>query len=226
MSLQLRGIHFTYPGWPATIRGVDLSVAAGQNVFLLGPSGSGKSTLLRIAAGLAHPTEGQVLWNETDLTREPVHKRRIGMMFQEPALFPHLDVLHNAAFGARYRDDRDSGAVKGRRFERQEAERALELVQVPRDAWHRRVDQLSGGQRQRVALARTLAAAPRAVLLDEPFSGLDRELRDQLGPQIRDVLRQAGVAALWVTHDRDEAFRLGDAVFALRDGMVVPAVVG
>jgi ABC-type sulfate/molybdate transport systems ATPase subunit len=224
MTLRLDELRFTYPGWTPTLDGASLQVARGQNVFLLGPSGSGKSTLLRIAAGLASPGSGRVLWEDEEITAQPAHARRIGMMFQEPALFPHLDVVRNASFGARYRADRPTGWGAGRRFERQEAERVLELVQVPRDAWHRRVDQVSGGQRQRIALARTLAAAPRAVLLDEPFSGLDRDLRDSLGPQIRDLLKAENVAALWVTHDRDEAFRLGDAVWTLQAGKVAPAI--
>lgn len=219
MTLVLDALRYTYPGYPPTLSVVSLRVAPGENVFLLGPSGAGKSTILRIAAGLMQPDAGRVLWGEQDLSDVPAHARRIGMVFQEPALFLHLNVWQNVAFGVRYRSDAPRWPARWR-FEREEAEAALTSVQIPAEAWRRRVDQLSGGQRQRVALARTLAAKPRAVLLDEPFSGLDGALREQLGREIRDRLAREGVAALWVTHDRDEAFALADRVLELVDGTV------
>jgi iron(III) transport system ATP-binding protein len=136
------------------------------------------------------------------------------MLFQDGALFPHLDVWRNVAFGLRYR-----GVPRSQ--QRVEAMRWLRLVGLPEKA-DADVAQLSGGQRQRVALARTLAAKPRIVLLDEPFSNLDRALRNELGPKVRDLLREQGVAALWVTHDREEAERLGDKVWELVEGKCVP----
>ena len=214
MTLHVDGLDFTYPGWPATLHGASLDVPAGQSGFLLGPSGGGKSTLLRCIAGLATPQAGRILWNDEDLAGLPPHRRRVGMMFQEPALFPHLNVWRNVAFGLRYRGI-------ARRDERAEAERWLAVVDLA-DRATADVDELSGGQRQRVALARTLAAKPRVVLLDEPFSGLDRDLRDELGPRVKGILAAQGVAALWVTHDRDEAMRLGDRVWDLVDGRCVP----
>jgi ABC-type Fe3+/spermidine/putrescine transport system ATPase subunit len=213
MSLEVKGLHQTYPGWPPTLRGVDLHVAAGTSAFLVGPSGCGKSTLLRCIAGLERPDSGQVLWNGEALDDLPTHKRGVGMLFQEPALFPHLNAWRNVAFGLRYRKPKPARAQ-----ERDEALHWLDVVQVTRaDA---PVDELSGGQRQRVALARTLAARPRIVLLDEPFSNLDQALRDELGPRVKAILAKQQVAALWVTHDLEEAQRLGDQVLRLEDGRV------
>jgi ABC-type Fe3+/spermidine/putrescine transport system ATPase subunit len=215
MALAVRGLAYAWPGWEPTLRGVDLDVPAGRSVFLLGPSGSGKSTLLRCIAGLERGYTGQVLLDGRDVASEPPHRRRIGMMFQEPALFPHLDAWRNVAFGLPYR-----GLPRAQH--RAEAVRHLAMVGLA-DRAESHVDELSGGQRQRVALARTLAAQPRAVLLDEPLSALDRDLRERLGGEVKALLAQQGVPALWVTHDRDEARRLGDAVCELRDGKAVAA---
>ena len=206
----MESLTFTYPGWGPTLQGVDLEVPPGANGFLLGPSGSGKSTLLRCIAGLETAYEGRVLWEGEPLDALPPHKRGVGMLFQEPALFPHLRAWQNVAFGLRY-------LGVPRREERDGARRWLDLVNLPHklDA---RVDELSGGERQRVALARTLAARPRVVLLDEPLSALDKPLRDELGPRVRDLLRDQRVAALWVTHDESEAARWGDRVWRLAEG--------
>lgn len=214
MTLRVSGLRFTYPGWPPTLQGVDLEVPAGASGFLLGPSGGGKSTVLRCIAGLLVPDAGTVAWGDERLDGLPPHQRRVGMIFQEPTLFPHLSVWRNVAFGLRYR-----GVARG--DERAEASSWLAEVGLAGRATAR-VDELSGGQRQRVELARALAAKPRVVLLDEPFSGLDRDLRDELGPRVKDILASQGVAALWVTHDRDEAMRLGDRVWDLVDGRCVP----
>jgi ABC-type Fe3+/spermidine/putrescine transport system ATPase subunit len=211
MSLRVRGLRFTYPGWEPTLRAVDLEVAPGRSAFILGPSGSGKSTILRCIAGLERPDAGTVELAGRDITGLPPHRRGVGMLAQEPALFPHLRVWRNVAFGLRYRTERP-------RDERAEALRWLGMVELPPDRADARVDELSGGQRSRVALARTLAARPQAVLLDEPLNGLDRDLRDELGPRVRDLLREQGVCAVWVTHDRDEAIRLGDERHELVDG--------
>ena len=212
MTLEVRGLRFTYEGWPPTLRGVDLDVAPGECAFLLGPSGGGKTTVLRCIAGLERSYEGSVRWAGASLDALPPHARGVGMLFQEPALFPHLSVARNVAFGMRYQ-----GVAR-----REEHAKALEWLRVvdldaKADA---RVDELSGGQRQRVALARTLAARPRVVLLDEPLSALDRPLRMELGGRIREILRRENVAALWVTHDEEEAARLGDRVWRLAEGRV------
>lgn len=210
MSLHVDGVAFAYEGYEPTLKEVTLSVPAGESGFLLGPSGGGKSTLLRCIAGLETAYTGSVRWNDEPLDDLPPHRRGVGMLFQEPALFPHLRAWQNVSFGLRYRG-------VARRDERAEAMRWLDLVDLGQKA-EARVDELSGGQRQRVSLARTLAAKPRVVLLDEPLSALDRELRDELGPRVRSLLAKQGVAALWVTHDAEEARRLGDHVWRLVDG--------
>lgn len=216
-GLHLRGIQFTYPGWPPTLRGVDLSVPDGTSAFLLGPSGSGKSTLLRCIAGLELGYTGTVACAGDVLDQLPPHERHVGFMAQEPALFPHLDVAANVAFGLRYRNDLAGSWLTRRRRERAEAQRWLDLVGLG-DRATAHVDELSGGQRQRIALARTLAAKPRAVLLDEPLAALDQTLREDLGARVKGLLAAQKVPALWVTHDEDEARRLGDAVWRIRDG--------
>lgn len=214
MTLVVRELRFQYRGWPPTLTGASLAIPAGESGFLLGPSGSGKSTLLRCVAGLESGYDGEIRWNDERLDALPPAKRRVGMLFQESALFPHLNAWKNVAFGLRYRG-------LARRDERAEALRWLDLVDLASKA-DSRVDALSGGERQRVALARTLAAKPRVVLLDEPMSALDRDLRDELGPRVKRILAEEGVAALWVTHDRDEARRLADRAWELREGKCVP----
>ncbi|MEA3203236.1 MAG: thiamine transport system ATP-binding protein [Thermoplasmata archaeon] len=213
MTLTVRGLRFTYPSWPPTLQDASLEVPAGTSGFLLGPSGSGKTTLLRCVAGLETPEAGAILDDGRDLAAVPTHKRRVGMLFQDGALFPHLPVWRNVAFGL-------AALEVPRKQQRAEALKWLALVGLEEKA-DAGVTQLSGGQKQRVALARTLAARPRIVLLDEPFGNLDRALRDELGPKVRDLLRAQGVAALWVTHDREEALRLGDRVWDLVDGRCV-----
>jgi thiamine transport system ATP-binding protein len=213
VTLTVRDLRFTYPGWPPTLAGASLEVPAGTSGFLLGPSGSGKTTLLRCVAGLETPEAGTILDDGRDLAAVPTHRRRVGMLFQDGALFPHLSVWRNVAFGL-------AALGTPRKGQREEALRWLRLVALEGKA-DAAVTELSGGQKQRVALARTLAARPRIVLLDEPFGNLDRALRDELGPKVRDLLAEQGVAALWVTHDREEALRLGDRVWDLVDGKCV-----
>ncbi|HUR25340.1 MAG TPA: ATP-binding cassette domain-containing protein [Candidatus Thermoplasmatota archaeon] len=213
-GLRIRGLSYTYAGWPATLAGLSLEVPAGRSGFLLGPSGSGKSTLLRCIAGLERGYQGQVLLDGATLDRLPPHRRSVGLMLQEPALFPHLSAAGNVAFGLRYR-----GVPRAGR--RAEALHWLGLVGLAERA-DAAVDELSGGQRSRVALARTLAARPNAVLLDEPLSGLDAALRLDLGARLKALLAAQGVPALWVTHDEAEARRLGDATWRLEAGRAVP----
>lgn len=205
MSLDVAGLQFQYDGRPL-LDGVGLHVPAGASGFLLGPSGVGKTTVLRCIAGLETPDGGGIQLDGVSLVGAPVHKRRIGLLFQEPALFPHLDVAGNVGFGVKDRANRADTVCHW-----------LDVVGLA-DRSADRVDELSGGQRQRVALARTLAAEPRAVLLDEPFSALDRTLRDELGNRVKELLSKAGVPALWVTHDEAEAERLGDHIWELSGG--------
>jgi len=209
----LEGVAKLFQRGPTTVRaldGIDLEIETGEFVTLEGPSGSGKTTLLRCVAGLETPQAGAILDDGRDLAGVPTHKRRVGLLFQDGALFPHLSVWRNVAFGL----------PPPRRAHRAEALGWLRLVGLEEKV-DAAVTELSGGQRQRVALARTLAARPRIVLLDEPFGNLDRDLRDELGPRVRDLLAGQGVAALWVTHDRAEAMRLGDRVWDLVDGRCV-----
>ena len=186
-----------------------LTVADGEIVALLGPSGSGKSTLLKVIAGLLDPDEGRILLGNVDITTVPTHRRDIGMVFQNEQLFPHRTVAQNIEFGLRMR----------RWNSQRRAERVTELLELIGMSGfeRRRVTDLSGGEAKRVALARTLAPSPRIVLLDEPLTGLDRALHDQLARDLHQLLRTTATTALVVTHDRDEAAVLATRVVAFAD---------
>jgi len=195
------------------VAGVDLDVPAGEVLALLGPSGCGKSSLLRAVAGLEPPTSGEVRWDGLDLAPVPVHRRGFGLVFQDGQLFPHRDVAGNVAYGLR-------GLDRSGRAER--VAELLDLVGLP--GYQRRpVATLSGGERQRVALARSLAPAPRLLLLDEPLSALDRSLRERLAEDLRRVLVTTGTTALFVTHDQDEAFTVAGRVAVLSAGRLLQA---
>ena len=192
------------------VDGLSLSIERGEMLALLGPSGSGKTTTLRLLAGFESPDRGRVIVEGEDVTRlEPV-ARRFGMVFQHYALFPHLDVGENLAFGL------ESLGVRGEELDRR-VSRALALVDLG-GFERRRIGQLSGGQQQRVALARALAPEPRVLLLDEPLSNLDPSLRERTRREIRALIRRVGITTVLVTHEQDEAFDLGDRVAVLRGG--------
>lgn len=197
----------------AAVDGVDLTVAAGEVVCLLGPSGCGKSTLLRAVAGLVEPAAGRISWAGVSLDGMPPHRRRMGLMFQDYALFPHLDVAANVGFGLRMQG-RSRAEVGARTSE------VLELVGLD-GSGGRSVGTLSGGEQQRVALARAIAPAPRLLLLDEPLAALDRALRARLLDELVDLLDRLDVTALHVTHDQEEAFAVGDRVAVMEAGRVV-----
>ena len=211
-NLVVRGVVKSFDS-TQVLRRVDLDVPAGTVVALLGPSGCGKTTLLRSIAGLEHPDSGEVRLGGRTMsgpsTWRPPESRRIGMVFQDWALFPHLSVARNVGFGLT-RAERRSGRIM----------EALELVGLTRFA-DRMPATLSGGQQQRVALARALANRPAAVLLDEPFSNLDATLRTQIRIDVQRLLRDLGVTALFVTHDQEEAFVVGEIVAVMFDGVVV-----
>jgi spermidine/putrescine transport system ATP-binding protein len=210
--LDVQGIYKSYEGQPL-LKGITFRVEQGETVCLLGPSGSGKSTLLRLIAGLDQPDEGKILWGGKDLAGVPVHRRQFGLMFQEYALFPHQNVSENVAFGLRMR-----GVQAVERQAR--VEQALIQVNLGQFA-QRRVTDLSGGEQQRVALARALAPRPRLLMLDEPLGALDRTLREQLLQELRDLLHQTGIPAIYVTHDQEEAYAIADRLVLLHEGQVV-----
>lgn len=196
----------------AALDGVTLDVAEGELLAVVGPSGSGKSTLLRVVAGLAAADAGRVVLGGEDVTSVEPSRRGVALVFQSYALFPHLDVAQNIAFGLRAR-----GVGEAERRER--VAEVAELLEVD-GLLARRPSQLSGGERQRVALARGLVGRPRVVLLDEPLSGLDAQLRDRARARLRRLQRERGVTMVVVTHDQAEALTLGDRVAVLDAGRV------
>lgn len=195
---------------------ITLDVRQGELLALLGPSGSGKTTLLRIMAGLEHADGGQVLFGDEDATRMSVQSRRVGFVFQHYALFKHMDVFENIAFGLRVRRGKERWAEARIRAR---VEELLALVQL-QGLEQRYPTQLSGGQRQRVALARALAIEPRVLLLDEPFGALDAQVRRDLRRWLRELHEQTGLTTVFVTHDQEEALELADRVAILNRGRI------
>lgn len=188
---------------------VSMHVADGEIVALLGPSGSGKSTLLRVVAGIVVPDAGRVAVGGADVTALPTHRRSVGMVFQDEQLFPHLTVAGNIEFALKVRGDAKAARAEA-------VHRWLRVAGLA-GFEGRRVDGLSGGERKRIALARSLAPEPAVLLLDEPLTGLDRELHDRLAGEVRSILREAGVTAVWVTHDPEEANVVADRTVRLDD---------
>jgi thiamine transport system ATP-binding protein len=210
--LRVEGVSVAFDGKNALER-TSLEVSAGETLTVLGPSGSGKTTLLRVVAGLQEPDSGRVVLDGRDLARVPPHRRGIGLVFQDHALFPHRDVAGNVSFGLRMRGDAPE-TIAGRTSE------LLDVVGLS-GFEHRAVGTLSGGEQQRVALARALAPEPRLLLLDEPLGSLDRRLRDRLLDDLGRLFDELEVTAVYVTHDQTEAFTLGDRVAVMREGRVV-----
>jgi thiamine transport system ATP-binding protein len=212
LMLAIENVAVRFDG-KAALDGVTLEVADGEVVTVLGPSGSGKTTLLRVIAGLQRPDAGRVLLDGNDLAPVPPHRRGIGLVFQDHALFHHRNVARNVGFGLRVRGD-SPGTVERR------VQELLELVGLA--GFERRsIGSLSGGEQQRVALARALAPEPRVLLLDEPLGSLDRRLRDRLLDDLTRLFGELDVTAVYVTHDQAEAFALGHRVAVMRAGRVV-----
>ena len=209
--LEVRDATLAYDGVPA-LHNVSLALEEGEIVAVIGPSGCGKTSLLRVIAGLEQAQSGEVWLDGARLDGTPTHRRGVGLMFQELALFPHLDVDANVAFGLR---------VQGLDGPRRRA-RVNEMLTLVGLAGYgrRKVHELSGGERQRVALARALAPRPRLLMLDEPVGALDRALREELLAELRAILRSQGLTALYVTHDQQEAFALAGRIVVMNDGRV------
>ena len=209
--LDVRGVTLSY-GPQRVLDDVSLSVEERELFALLGPSGSGKTTLLRVITGLAAAARGEVWFDGRRIDTTPPHQRNFGFMFQEFALFPHLNVAENVAFGLRMQGT--DGDVRQTRVEE-----LLALVGMS-GYGARKVHELSGGERQRVALARSLAPRPQLLMLDEPLGSLDRSLRESLLLELRGILKQPGLTSIYVTHDQDEAFALADRVLIMDGGRV------
>ena len=211
-SVTIKGVSKSYKKGVPVLLPLDLEIHAGELFFLLGPSGCGKSTLLRIIAGLLEPSEGKIFFDDTDITAVPPEKRKAAMVFQNYALWPHLTVFENVAFGLR-------AARLPEKEIREKVNDALKLVRMEEFA-SRKIPSLSGGQQQRVALARAVAVSPRVLLLDEPLSNLDAKLRDEMRMEISRVCKERSLTAIYVTHDRREALSMGDRIALLDKGVI------
>jgi putative spermidine/putrescine transport system ATP-binding protein len=209
--VELRNVVKRY-GEITAVHSMDLEVASGAFVTLLGPSGCGKTTTLRMIAGLATPSDGDIRIKGVRVNEVPIHKRNLGLVFQNYALFPHKSVFDNVAFGLKYR-----GVAKAEVAER--VRRALELVRLPQMA-DRRPAQLSGGQQQRIALARAIVIEPDVLLLDEPLSALDANLREEMRIELKRIQDQLGIATVFVTHDQSEALAMSDTIVVMSAGYV------
>ena len=210
--LEVHHIFKNYEGKPL-LSDISFQVDTGETICLLGASGSGKSTLLRIIAGLEDPDSGFVSFNGVKLTSTPAHLRDFGLVFQDYALFPHINVNDNVAFGLKMRRLPESQIME-------RVARSLEMVNLS-GFGHRAVTDLSGGEQQRVALARALATRPRLLMFDEPLGALDRTLREDLLNELRSILHHTKIPAIYVTHDQEEAFTIADRVLILHAGEII-----
>jgi len=210
--LEIRNIFKTYEGKPL-LTDISFTVAEGGTICLLGASGSGKSTLLRIIAGLESPDSGLIFFDGLDLASTPPHLRDFGLVFQDYALFPHLNVNDNVAFGLKMRSI-------GQKEIDLRVGRLLDSMNL-KNFGGRNVTDLSGGEQQRVALARALAIRPRLLMFDEPLGALDRSLREGLLNELRTILRQTNIPNIYVTHDQEEAFAIADSVLILHEGKII-----
>ena len=211
LPIALERVTVRY-GTQAAVDDLTLTVAAGQILALLGPSGCGKTTTLKAISGLQAIDEGRIRFGAEDVTDKPPHRRGVGMVFQNYALFPHLTAAENVSFGLVMH-----GVARGEREHR--ASEALSLLKIGELA-AKYPGQMSGGQQQRVALARTLVMQPKVLLLDEPLSALDRQLRDAMCTELRRLLKEIGITCILVTHDQDEAMTLSDRIAVMRNGRI------
>ncbi len=210
--VRFDNVQKSYDGETMVVKGFNLNIASGEFITLLGPSGSGKTTCLMMMAGFETPTHGQILLNGEPINTVPPHKRGIGMVFQNYALFPHMSVAENLAFPLEVRKLSAADTE-------QKVKRALEMVRLE-DFGDRRPGQLSGGQQQRVALARALVFEPEIVLMDEPLGALDKNLREEMQYEINHIHEDLGVTMIYVTHDQSEALTMSDRIAVFNDGVV------
>jgi putrescine transport system ATP-binding protein len=212
--LEIRQVSKQFGGVPA-VKEVNLSINKGEIFALLGGSGCGKTTLLRMLAGFEKPSAGAIFIDGEDISQVPPHKRPVNMMFQSYALFPHMTVAQNVAFGLKQE--------KNRLSKPEIAKKVFELLSLVRmqDYAERKPNQLSGGQRQRVALARSLAKQPKVLLLDEPMGALDKKLRSQMQLEVVDIIESVGVTCVMVTHDQEEAMTMADRISVMHDGEIM-----
>ncbi|MBF0559888.1 MAG: sulfate ABC transporter ATP-binding protein [Nitrospirae bacterium] len=215
MSIEIRSVTKNF-GKHCALKNIDLSIPGGELVSLLGPSGSGKTTLLRIIAGLEAPDSGSILFHGEDATKQSARDRKVGFVFQNYALFRHMTVFENVAFGLKVKPRRDRLSKSGIR---DKVFQLLKLVQIDWLVDHYPF-QLSGGQRQRVALARALAVEPRVLLLDEPFGALDAKVRKELRRWLRRLHDEIHVTSVFVTHDQEEALEVSDIVVVMNEGQI------
>lgn len=217
--LELRNVVKSYEGKPL-LTDISFTVAEGETICLLGASGSGKSTILRMIAGLDFPDRGAILLNSLDLAGTPPHLRDFGLVFQDYGLFPHLNVFDNIAFGLKMKGFKHEGHKVHKGEITKRVHEMMELVNLT-GFDSRQVTDLSGGEQQRVALARALAPSPRLLMFDEPLGALDRSLKEDLLNEIRSILHQTKIPAIYVTHDQEEAFTIADRILVLHEGTIV-----
>jgi putative spermidine/putrescine transport system ATP-binding protein len=210
--VRFTGVQKTYDGLSLVVRALDLDIQRGEFLSLLGPSGSGKTTTLMMLAGFESPTAGEILLDGKPITRTPPHKRNFGMVFQNYALFPHMTVADNVAYPLTVRKVPKADLA-------QRVTKALDMVQLGGKG-ERYPGQLSGGQQQRVALARALVFEPQLVLMDEPLGALDKQLREHMQIELKELHRQLGVTFVYVTHDQGEALTMSDRVAVFNDGLI------
>ena len=211
-ELVLENINKRYDDESLILKDINLRLPESTKLSVLGPSGSGKTTLLRLIAGLEEPDSGNIMFNGQSMNNYPAHKRNFGMMFQEFALFPHLNVFNNSAFGLKMKG-MNNAQIKSRVNEM--------LLMTNLDGFSKRsIDELSGGERQRVALARTLAPNPGLLMLDEPLSSLDKVLRKHLLLELTKIISKLNIITIFVTHDHEEAFAAGDTIIIMKQGSI------